>query len=112
MHSVILHLPHKGMRLPGTMLRHRRPGPGHPGAVPVRQMLHRAVRVHPVFVRDHRPIAHVHVPAVGILLRRDGLQHGRWGDLQHRGREHPVRRGLYAGVHTKERSVADARRRW
>ena len=61
-YSVILHLPKKGMRLPGTVLRHRRPGLGDPGTVFVRQMLHRSVRVHPVFLRDHRPIPHVHVP--------------------------------------------------
>lgn len=98
------------MRLPGTVLRHRRPGIGHPGIVPVRQMLHRTVCVHPVFVCYDRPIAHVHVPEVGILLQRDGMQHGRWDDIQHRGRQRNVRRGLYAGVHTEERTVADARR--
>lgn len=61
------------MRFPGTVLRHRRPGPGHPGIVPLRQMLHRAICVHLVFVRDNRSIANVHVPEVGILLQRDGL---------------------------------------
>ena len=100
------------MRLPGTVLCHRRPGPGHPGTVSVRQMLHRTVCVHPIFVRNDRPIANVHVPEVGILLQRDGMQYGRWGDIQHRGRQRHVRGGLYAGVHTEERTFADSQRWW
>lgn len=88
---IYYHIPHNlctlvGMRISGPVLRHRRPGPGCRGAVPVRQVLHRPVRFHIVLVRNDRPVAHVHVLAIGIVLQRYGLQYGRRGDLQYRGR--------------------------
>lgn len=88
---IYYHIPHNlctlaGMRISGPVLRHRRPGSGRRGAVPVRQVLHRPVRFHIVLVRNDRPVAHVHVLAIGIVLQRYGLQYGRRGDLQHRGR--------------------------
>ena len=96
------------MRIPGPVLRHRRSCPGRRGAVPVRQVLHRPVRFHIVLVRHNRPVAHVHVLEIRIVLQRHGLLHGRRGYLQHHRCQLTVRRRMYAGLHTEGRTAADA----
>jgi hypothetical protein len=90
------------------MLCYCRPGLGDRGIVPVRQVLRRTVRFHPVFLRHHRAVSDVHVPEVTLLLPGDRVQRWLWCDIQHRGGQCHVRVGLYTGMHTEERAVVNA----